>query len=122
MTDDELYVPKSPGASNRDVPKKYRKKPVEIQALRLGWDTWEEMCEFVNVGPDHATQPHGVWVTPEGRISDADGPGYTIGLVIPTFEGEMLARVNDWVIRGIKNELYPCKPDIFAATYELVES
>lgn len=42
-------------------------------------------------------------------------------MLIATLEGEMLARSGDWIIRGVKGELYPCKPDIFAATYEAVE-
>lgn len=40
------------------------------------------------------------------------------GIVIPTLEGDHLARPGDWIIRGVKGELYPCKPDIFQATYE----
>ena len=44
-------------------------------------------------------------------------------LVIPTLEGDMTASPGDWIIKGIEGELYPCKPDIFAATYEpVVES
>ncbi len=39
-------------------------------------------------------------------------------LLIETLEGEMTANVGDWIIRGVKGEFYPCKPDIFAATYE----
>ena len=39
-------------------------------------------------------------------------------MLIKTLEGEMCAQPGDWIIRGIKGELYPCKPDIFAATYE----
>lgn len=39
-------------------------------------------------------------------------------LIIRTLEGEMRATVNDWIIRGVKGEFYPCKPDIFEATYE----
>lgn len=42
-------------------------------------------------------------------------------LLIPTLEGTMRAGVGDWIIRGIKGELYPCKDDIFRATYEPVE-
>jgi hypothetical protein len=40
---------------------------------------------------------------------------------IPTLEGLMVGIEGDWIIRGVKGELYPCKPDIFAATYEPVE-
>ena len=41
-------------------------------------------------------------------------------LMIPTLEGIMEAHPGDWIIKGIKGELYPCKPDIFSATYEAV--
>ena len=43
------------------------------------------------------------------------------GFVVPTLEGEMFCRVGDWLIRGVHGECYPCKPEIFAATYEAVE-
>lgn len=46
------------------------------------------------------------------------GLGCDSTLAIPTLEGEMVASLGDWIIRGVKGELYPCKPDIFAATYE----
>jgi hypothetical protein len=39
-------------------------------------------------------------------------------LTIPTLEGDHLASVNDWLIQGVRGEVYPCKPDIFEATYE----
>lgn len=42
--------------------------------------------------------------------------------VISTPEGQMLARPGDWIIKGVKGEFYPCKPDIFEATYEPAES
>jgi hypothetical protein len=41
-------------------------------------------------------------------------------VVIRTLEGDMRAEPDDWIIRGVRGELYPCKPDIFAATYEEV--
>jgi hypothetical protein len=40
------------------------------------------------------------------------------GLYIETLEGTMRANIGDWIIRGVKGELYPCKPDIFVATYD----
>jgi hypothetical protein len=43
-----------------------------------------------------------------------------VGLVIPTLEGNMLAVENDYVIKGVHGEFYPCKPDIFKETYEAV--
>lgn len=108
---------------------KYRKKPVVIEAVQLRWDTWSEMCEHAGVGKLEDGKPTGVWVAPDGTYSSdppltGDVPSvftdHTIGLAIPTLEGLMLANEFDWVIRGVQGELYPCKPDIFAASYEEV--
>ena len=89
---------------------KFRKKPVVIEAVQLRWDTWEEMCRHAGVGKAEDGKPTGVM-----------GPGTSITLSIPTMEGTMVANENDWVIRGVKGELYPCKPDIFEATYDPVD-
>lgn len=89
---------------------KFRKRPVVIEAVQLRWDTWSEMCEFANVGSLADGKPEGD-PTASPKIS----------MLIPTLEGLMRADENDWIIRGVKGELYPCKPDIFDATYELVE-
>lgn len=52
---------------------------------------------------------------------DDDGAEYDLeNLRIHTMEGEMLCMLNDWIIKGVKGEFYPCKPDIFDATYEFV--
>lgn len=110
---------------------KFRKKPVVIEAVQLLWSTWSEMCDHAGVGKLSDGKPQGCFLTMQGEASDVlvgdddaepDGHGATarIGLHIPTLEGLMLAREGDWVIRGVKGELYACKPDIFAATYEPV--
>lgn len=91
---------------------KFRKRPVEIEAVQLRWDTWDEMCKFADVGRLADGKPEGTY---------QNGDSNKICLAIPTLEGVMTAVENDWVIRGIKGELYPCKPDIFAATYAIVE-
>jgi hypothetical protein len=83
---------------------KFRKKPVVIEAVQLRWDNWSEMCDHI--------EGQGFM----GKHLDGD----RIGLEIPTLEGTMLAEQNDWVIKGVKGEFYPCKPDIFEATYEEV--
>ena len=93
---------------------KYRKKPVVIEAVRLRWTTWSEMCEFLD-GIISNENP--------GRMSDnysdtCGESGPYIELTIPTLEGEMVAHHGDWIIRGVSGEFYPCKPDIFALTYE----
>ena len=48
-------------------------------------------------------------------------PSKDVRLRIATLEGEMIASVGDWIIRGVKGEFYPCKPDVFAASYELAD-
>lgn len=100
---------------------KFRKKPVVIEAVQLKWSTWSEMCDFASVGLLSDGSPQGCYIRPDGSVCATDGPGHRIGLSIPTLEGVMLAVEGDWIIRGIKGELYPCKPDIFEATYEAVE-
>ena len=88
----------------------FRKKPTVIEAIQLRWDTWDEVCEFVGVGKLTDGKPEGVM-----------GVNNSINLSIPTLEGLMIASEGDWIIRGVKGELYPCKPDIFELTYEKVD-
>jgi hypothetical protein len=83
---------------------KFREKPVVIEAHRVAFDgsTREPLwlVEAIDSGV--------VW------FQGGDEAYYTI----KTLEGEMRASRGDWIIRGVKGELYPCKPDIFDATYE----
>jgi len=98
---------------------RYRKKPVVIRAVQLLWETWAEMCEHAGVGRLIDGKPEGCYVDQFGTgMSEFPGGQARIGLWIPTLEGLMLATEQDWVIKGVRGELYPCKPDIFAATYE----
>lgn len=96
----------------------YRKKPVVIEAVQLTWQNWGEMCEFVGVGYLTDGKPQGCYVDKNGEGTES--PSETIGLWIPTLEGLMLGVQNDWIIKGVQGEFYPCKPDIFEATYEEV--
>lgn len=87
----------------------YRKKPVEIAAM-----LWSG-------GAESAT-PIINWILDNGhtaRYHEARGP-YVDSIVILTLEGDMIARPGDYIIRGVQGEFYPCKPDIFEATYEKV--
>jgi hypothetical protein len=98
---------------------KFRKKPVVIEAIQLSWRTWSEICDFVS----REAFGKGVWVySAPGEYGDnpRDIDHDRIGLLIKTPEGTMLATEGDWIIKGVKGEFYPCKPDIFAATYEEV--
>lgn len=90
---------------------KYRKKPVVIEAVQLIYNNWSEMCDFAGVGRLEDGKPQGV----------AGLPDNAIGMDIPIHEGVRRAEENDWIIRDVAGKLYPCKPDIFEATYELVE-
>lgn len=95
---------------------KYRKKPVVIDAVRLGWDTWNEMCEHAGVGKLEDGKPEGCYLDADGKATtDAQGK---MGLLIPTLEGVMIGTEGDYIIKGVKGEIYACKPDIFEMTYE----
>ena len=82
------------------MPKKYRKKPVVIEAVQFTGDNHEEVGHFA-----------GLSASLQGREGK---------LVIDTTEGTMAVSPGDYVIRGAKGEFYPCKPDVFEATYEPV--
>jgi len=90
---------------------KYKARPVVIEAVQLRWDNWGEMCDFADVGKLSDGKPEGV-NRDDGKIQ----------MAIPTLEGIMLARENDFIIRGTAGELYPCKPKIFAEKYEAIPS
>ncbi len=94
----------------------FRKKPVVIEAVQFDGRNIEEIVAFAT---EQGELPH----APDDPHIHA-GIGYTPALgeaYIPTLEGTMTARAGDWIIRGVKGEIYPCKPDIFSATYESVE-
>lgn len=84
---------------------KFRKKPVVIEAWR------HTNGNLVPRWLSAAMADGRVW------YQGGDAPYFTI----ETLEGEMRADVGDWIICGVKGELYPCKPDIFAMSYDLVE-
>lgn len=92
---------------------KYRKKPVVIEAFKFDGDLINKDGHYYC--PDWAQKAH-----EEGTLyyDSIDGP--PVELFIKTLEGHMHCEVGDYLIRGIKGELYPCKPDIFEATYEPV--
>lgn len=86
----------------------FREKPVVIEAFHFsGQDKWERLQEFA---PGKELQQFDSGTEPNG----ADF------LIIDTLEGKMKANYGDWVIKGVANEFYPCKDDIFRATYDSV--
>ena len=76
---------------------KFRKKPVVIEAMQYYADSTELVLVFG-----------------QGRIKQVAQDC----LEVATLEGAVWARLDDWIIKGVAGEFYPCKPDIFAATYE----
>jgi len=102
----------------------YRKKPVVIEA-QLFDGSWENARTISNwAHSDRAASGLSLiantapvaYGAPLRRVGKPDG----FTLVIDTLEGIMTVSPGDWVIRGVQGEFYPCKPDIFAATYEEV--
>lgn len=79
---------------------KFRKKPVVIEAMQLTESNAESIYNWMGIQ----------------RASKNDEV-----VKIETLEGLMTANINDWIIKGVKGEFYPCKPDIFEATYEAVK-
>lgn len=91
---------------------KFVKKPVVIEAV-----------QFSHIDEDNSKQNVAVFKTerPEwldAAIRSGDIRRAGSGLSVDTAEGTIYARSGDWIIQGIKGELYPCKPDIFAEIYE----
>lgn len=85
----------------------YRKKPVIVEAI-VFFDTPEriaELSEFV-----------------DQRVFTVNYDNGIATAIIETLEGNHIAQVGDYIIKGVKGECYPCKPDIFEMTYEVVET
>ncbi|MBN6889829.1 hypothetical protein ACUXCC_005238 [Cytobacillus horneckiae] len=95
---------------------KYRKKPVVIEAIKLeeDFDSITNAVEFVyDIGME--TSIFGT----DSTVRQVREHG---GFHIETLEGKMFASIGDYIIKGVQGEFYPCKPDIFEATYEKVTS
>jgi len=85
---------------------KFRKKPIEVRAIQWTGDNIAELKEFMK---------------PQEPVYMAGFKNRDEIVGIETLEGLMIASMNDWIIRGVKGEFYPCKPDVFEATYERVD-
>ena len=83
---------------------KYRKKPVVIEAEHFTDENKDRCFNFITCN--------------KAAVFDKSGHLY---IEIHTLEGVMVASIGDYIIKGVSGEFYPCKPDIFAATYEPVE-
>ena len=80
---------------------KYRKKPVIIEAVQWNGSNLQDVAKL-------------------GGAREYEQDFLSDDLIIHTLEGDMKAIKGDWIIKGVKGELYPCKPDIFEETYEKI--
>lgn len=92
---------------------KYKKKPIEIEAVKAGNDGFEEMPDWLN---EAIATGKVIPISPMGSNT-----GF-IGFKVQTLEGIMQGNRGDYLIRGVEGELYPCKGNVFEKTYEKVES
>ena len=92
---------------------KYQKKPVIIEALEWDGSSHRPMFDFL----DGTHRSH---MATDGTNFYIDHSKVEGGLVIKTLEGEHLANIGDWIIKGVEGEFYPCKPAIFEKTYDPV--
>ena len=83
---------------------KFVKKPVVIEAIQYDGENIEAIENFVGK-----------------KLSTVMSSDVDVNLIIPTLEGDMTALKNDWIIKGVKGEFYPCKPDIFKQSYNMIK-
>lgn len=91
--------------------RKYKKRPVVVEAIQWDGKNIEEVKEFV-AEDKFIISPFSNKIT--GQVENM--------LLVKTLEGEMIASPGDFIIKGIEGEFYPCSPDVFEKTYEIVES
>ena len=84
---------------------KFRKKPVVVWALQFTGSNLFDCLRFMGY-------PEYIVTNPELHATDCP--------IVHTLEGDMTTSPGDWIIKGVKGEFYPCKPDVFEATYEPV--
>ena len=98
---------------------RFRKRPVEIDAMQ--WDgTATGATRIIDwILGNGATATYTCSNPDRCAENDGDTPH---SIAIRTLEGTMRADLDDWIIKGVAGEFYPCKPDIFAATYEPVDA
>lgn len=91
----------------------YKKKPVAIEAIQWTGDNLEEIKSFVGDALEYDIID-AAWRVGKGRPH--------VFITIKTLEGDHICKEGDFIIKGVKGEFYPCKPDIFEETYELVKN
>lgn len=90
---------------------RYKTKPVEIEAIQWTGLNLEEIKQFVGESLEYDILDT-AWEVGKGRPH--------IYIKIHTLEGDMNASVGDYIIKGLRGEFYPCKPDVFEKKYEVI--
>ena len=85
--------------------KKYKTKPCVIEAIQWNGDNFDEIYKFTER---------------KSRLESINNERFE--LIVNTLEGKMIASRGDYIIKGLRGKFYPCKPDIFEATYEVLNS
>lgn len=107
----------------------FQKKPVTVFAIQFtgelsaaavhGWCGMDDsVTEYVPRGHEHPMRYPTEYDRSNGNVYPEIAPEF---MVIKTLEGNHRADIGDWIIRGVKGEFYPCKPDIFEATYDALD-
>lgn len=106
-------------SENKMLVKKYRKKPLIIEAIQFNCLNFDDIELFINPNNDE----NNIILTYDNSEEEIDGlkPDILSKIFIETLEGTMIAIDGDYIIKGINSEFYPCKKEIFEKTYDLVE-
>lgn len=91
----------------------YRKKPVIVEAVQFTEQNIEELLQFCD--KIDINYEENKYITNKGVTK------YMVNATVNTLEGDMIASIGDYIIKGVNGEFYPCKPDVFEKTYEVVE-
>lgn len=97
--------------------KSYTKKAITIQAIQWKGDNFHKVMNFAIDEKEKVTN-----VRLEDLIDIPEGENPPRKIIVSTLEGDLHASINDYIIKGIKGEFYPCKPDIFEASYDSNET
>ena len=101
--------------------KKYRKKPLIIEAIQWTGDNLIEITAFLRKIPtEEITSEINSSELAQKNWKEHEKVLYHKGITIATLEGDMTASVGDYIIKGVEGEFYPCKEKIFNETYELI--
>lgn len=102
-----------------NAPQRFRKMPVVIEAMQFAGTNGEThgVYQWIEKNTQGSFNPLAE-ETPASGVGIDPATGF---MLIATLEGVMQAKPGDWIIRGVQGEFYPCKPEIFTATYEAVD-